>query len=93
MRRWHRPDLEEGWADRARAAEMLGITVRTLLRWHHKGKGPPRRRNGAGLRSVKWRIGCGSTHDIERRTASYPMLLKHKRVPQMEEESRKWPLS
>jgi predicted site-specific integrase-resolvase len=50
MRRWHRPDLEEGWADRARAAEMLGITVRTLLRWHHKGKGPPRRRNGAGLR-------------------------------------------
>ncbi len=50
MGRWHRPDLEEGWADRTTAAEMLGITVRTLLRWHHQGKGPVRRRNGNGLR-------------------------------------------
>jgi predicted site-specific integrase-resolvase len=50
MRRWHRPDLEEGWADRRRTAEMLGITVRTLLRWHQQGKGPLRQRNGNGLR-------------------------------------------
>ena len=50
MSRWHRADLEEGWADRARAAEMLGKTVRTVLRWHNQGKGPPRRRNANGIR-------------------------------------------
>jgi DNA-binding transcriptional MerR regulator len=29
---------------------MLNITVRTLLRWHRQGIGPPRRRTGNGLR-------------------------------------------
>jgi excisionase family DNA binding protein len=23
-------------------AELLGVSVATLLRWHHSGKGPPR---------------------------------------------------
>src|SRR6266487_1913718 len=36
MARWRRPDLEEGRADRATAAKMLGITVRQshALRWN-----------------------------------------------------------
>ena len=50
MGRWHRPDLEEGWANRTRASEMLGISVRTLLRWHQQEKGPARRRKRTGLR-------------------------------------------
>jgi predicted site-specific integrase-resolvase len=50
MGRWRRPDLEEGWADRATAAQMLGKTVRTLLQWHRQGKGPLRRHNGNGIR-------------------------------------------
>jgi hypothetical protein len=50
MGRWRRPDLEDGWVDRATAAQMLGKTVRTLLRWHRQGKGPPRRHNGNGIR-------------------------------------------
>ena len=50
MGRWRRPDLEEGFADRTSAAEILGISVRTLLRWNRQGKGPLRRRNGSGLR-------------------------------------------
>jgi hypothetical protein len=45
-----RPDLEEGWADRATTAKMLRITVRQLLRWHHQGKGPPRGDHGYGIR-------------------------------------------
>jgi len=48
--RWRRPELEEGWADRGTAAEMLGKTVRTLQRWHREGKGPSRRRNANGIR-------------------------------------------
>ncbi len=50
MGRWRRPDFEEGWADRAAAAQLLGVSVRTLLRWHRQGKGPPRRRNMHGIR-------------------------------------------
>ena len=50
MTRWRRSALEDGWADRATAARMLGKTVRTLLQWHHEGKGPPRRHNGNGIR-------------------------------------------
>jgi predicted site-specific integrase-resolvase len=50
MGKWRRPDLEEGWADRATAAQMFGVTVRTLLRWHRQGKGPPRLHNGNGIR-------------------------------------------
>jgi predicted site-specific integrase-resolvase len=50
MGRWRRSDFEEGWADRATAAKMLGLTVRTLLRWHRQRKGPPRRRNVHGIR-------------------------------------------
>jgi hypothetical protein len=50
MGRWCRPDLEDGWADRATAARMLGVTVRTLFQWHRQQKGPPRRHNGNGIR-------------------------------------------
>jgi hypothetical protein len=50
VRRWRRPDAEVGWVDRATAAQMLGVTVRTLLRWHRQGKGPPRGHNGYGIR-------------------------------------------
>jgi DNA-binding transcriptional MerR regulator len=50
MGRWRRWEFEEGWADRTTAAQMLGVTVRTLVRWHHQEKGPPRRRNGHGIR-------------------------------------------
>ena len=50
MGRWHRPDLDDGWANRTKASEMLGISVRTLLRWHQQERGPSRRRKGTGLR-------------------------------------------
>ena len=50
---------DDGLVDRLDAAEMLGVTDRTLLRWHREGKGPPRIYAG---RSVYYRIA-----DIEAR--------------------------
>jgi predicted DNA-binding transcriptional regulator AlpA len=50
VERWRRLELEDGWAGRATAAQMLGVSVRTLLRWHREGKGPPRRHTGNGIR-------------------------------------------
>ena len=45
--------MEDGLVDRLEAAEMTGVTDRTLLRWHREGKGPPRIYRG---RSVYYRI-------------------------------------
>jgi len=50
---------DNGWVDRFQAAEMMGVTDRTLLRWHREGEGPPRIYAG---RSVYYRIA-----DIEAR--------------------------
>ncbi len=44
---------DDGLVDRLDAAEMLGVTDRTLLRWHREGKGPQRIYAG---RSVYYRI-------------------------------------
>jgi hypothetical protein len=44
---------EGGRVDRLDAAEMMGVTDRTLLRWHREGKGAPRIYAG---RSVVYRI-------------------------------------
>src|SRR5262249_5350952 len=44
---------EDGLVDRLGAAEMMGVTDRTLPRWHREGKGPPRIYRG---RSVYYRI-------------------------------------
>ena len=44
---------EAGNVSRRDAAEMMGVTDRTLLRWHRESKGPPRRYTG---RSVYYRI-------------------------------------
>jgi len=44
---------ENGRVDRLEAAEMMGVTDRTLLRWHRKGIGPQRI---YGNRSVVYRI-------------------------------------
>ena len=44
---------EDGLVDRLEAAEMMGVTDRTLLRWHREGKGPSRIYRG---RSVYYRI-------------------------------------
>ena len=44
---------EDGLMDRLEAAEMMGVTDRTLLRWHREGKGPPRI---YASRSVYYRI-------------------------------------
>lgn len=86
MGRWHRPDLEEGCADRASAAEMLGISVRTLLRWDRQGKGPLRRLNGCGLR---YRISeiedwLSNNPQHERRTPLCPMGRKQSVFPRSE---------
>jgi predicted DNA-binding transcriptional regulator AlpA len=32
----------EGLIDRHETADLLGVTVRTLQRWHHDGSGPKR---------------------------------------------------
>lgn len=86
MGRWHRPDLEEGCADRASAAEMLGISVRTLLRWDRQGKGPLRQLNGCGLR---YRISeiedwLSNNPQHERRTPLCPMGRKQSVFPRSE---------
>jgi len=44
---------EAGNVGRRDAAEMMGVTDRTLLRWHREGKGPPRIYAG---RSVYYRV-------------------------------------
>jgi hypothetical protein len=44
---------EDGLADRLEAAGMMGVTDRTLLRWHREGKGPSRIYRS---RSVYYRI-------------------------------------
>jgi len=44
---------EAGNVDRRDAAEMMGVTDRTLLRWHREDKGPPRK---YANRSVYYRI-------------------------------------
>jgi predicted DNA-binding transcriptional regulator AlpA len=44
---------EDGLVDRLEAAEMMGVTDRTLLRWHREGKGPERIYSG---RSVYYRM-------------------------------------
>jgi predicted DNA-binding transcriptional regulator AlpA len=38
-----RPD-DTDTIDRHEAARMLGVTIRTLQRWHRQGYGPPRKR-------------------------------------------------
>jgi predicted site-specific integrase-resolvase len=73
MGRWRRSDLEDGWADLATAARMLGVTVRTLLRWHRQGKGPPRWHNGHGIRYRISEIGDWLRRNPQRRaTKSLP---------------------
>jgi putative tryptophan/tyrosine transport system substrate-binding protein len=77
MGRWYRPDLEDGWVDRATAARMLGKTVRTLLRWHREGKGPPRRHNGNGWsdgRNLRIDIRWATANDIGRHAAELVAL-------------------
>ncbi len=44
---------EAGNVDRRDAAKMMGVTDRTLLRWHREDKGPPRK---YASRSVYYRI-------------------------------------
>jgi predicted DNA-binding transcriptional regulator AlpA len=34
--------LAEKFMSQEEVAELLGVSVATLLRWHHAGKGPPR---------------------------------------------------
>src|SRR5262249_5737252 len=45
----------KGLIDRHAAAALLGITVRTLQRWHHAGHGP-KRVSGPGWPSVWYRL-------------------------------------
>jgi predicted DNA-binding transcriptional regulator AlpA len=45
----------KGLIDRHAAAALLGITVRTLQRWHHAGRGP-KRVSGPGWPSVWYRL-------------------------------------
>jgi Helix-turn-helix domain len=45
-RKWR---AQDGNVDRLDAARMLGVTDRTLLRWHEQSKGPPRIYAGRGI--------------------------------------------
>jgi hypothetical protein len=50
--------------DRHAAAGMLGVTFRTLQRWHHAGYGPPRK---------PWRHGVAySRAEVEQWIADHP---------------------